>query len=149
MLRNKADWTLIYLTSVLLFFFISSCSNQKNTALTRFYHSTNTRYNIHFNANEAYKETLKNRLQSREDNLSEMLYVFPDNSDSAAMQLPGGSFTTTIDKTTKAIKLHSIKVKPRRDPKRRNDAAISLGTAERIYSFHGQGMAIAGQGGIP
>jgi len=38
------------------------------------------------------------------------------------MQLPGGSFTTTIDKTTKAIKLHSIKVKPRRDPKRRNDA---------------------------
>lgn len=90
--------------------------------MTRFYHSVNTRYNIHFNANEAYKETLKARILSREDNLSDMLYIFPDNSDSANMQSPGGDFTTTIDKTTKAIKLHSIKAKPKRDPKRRNDA---------------------------
>ncbi|WP_236263969.1 hypothetical protein [Dysgonomonas sp. Marseille-P4677] len=90
--------------------------------MTRFYHSVNTRYNIHFNANEAYKETLRARVLSQEDNLSEMLYIFPDNSDSASMQSPGGDFTTTIDKTTKAIKLHSIKAKPKRDPKRRNDA---------------------------
>ncbi len=35
---------------------MSACSNKKNTALTRFYHSVNTRYNIHYNADIAYKE---------------------------------------------------------------------------------------------
>ncbi|WP_280645319.1 MULTISPECIES: hypothetical protein [unclassified Dysgonomonas] len=102
--------------------------------MTRFYHSTNTRYNIYFNANEAYKETLKNRLLSQEDNMSEMLYIFPDNSDSATMQLPGGSFTTTIDKTTKAIKLHSIKVKPQRNPNRRNDADYQAWLQQKEYT---------------
>lgn len=102
--------------------------------MTRFYHSTNTRYNIYFNANEAYKETLKNRLLGQEDNMSEMLYIFPDNSDSATMQLPGGSFTTTIDKTTKAIKLHSIKVKPQRNPNRRNDADYQAWLQQKEYT---------------
>ncbi|WP_231496792.1 hypothetical protein [Prevotella sp. 10(H)] len=102
--------------------------------MTRFYHSVNTRYNIHFNANEAYKETLKNRSLNQEDNFSQMLYVFPDNSDSAAMQVPGGDFTTTIDKTTKAIKLHSIKAKPRRDPKRRNDEKYQAWLQQKEYT---------------
>lgn len=115
-------------------FLLVSCSNQKNTALTRFYHSVNTRYNIHFNANEAYKETLKARSQGQEDNFSQMLYIFPDNSDSASMQAPGGSFTTTIDKTTKAIKLHSIKAKPRRDPKRRNDEKYQAWLQQKEYT---------------
>jgi len=71
---------------------------------------------------------------SREDNLSEMLYVFPDNSDSATMQLPGGSFTTTIDKATKAIKMHSIKVRPKRDPKRRNDAEYQAWLQQKEFT---------------
>lgn len=121
MLQNKTVCILFRITSILSIFLFGACSNQKNTALTRFYHSTNTRYNIHFNAEEAYKETLKTIDANRGDNLSEMLYVFPDNSDSTSSK-SSGSFTTTIDKTTKAIKLHSIKVKPKRDPNRRNDA---------------------------
>lgn len=134
MSQNKTVCTLCFGLSVLLVFFFVSCSNQKNTTLTRFYHSVNTRYNIHFNANEAYKETLKTRSQGQEDNFSQMLYIFPDNSDSATMQAPGGSFTTTIDKTTKAIKLHSIKAKPRRDPKRRNDEKYQAWLQQKEYT---------------
>ncbi|MDR1882854.1 MAG: tetratricopeptide repeat protein [Prevotella sp.] len=119
---------------VLSVFFFASCSNRKNTALTRFYHSVNTRYNIYFNANEAYKESIKARSLNQEDNLSQMLYVFPDNSDSVAMQTPGGDFTTVIDKTTKAIKLHSIKAKPRRDPKRRNDEKYQAWLGQKEYT---------------
>ncbi len=134
MSQNKTKNTLYLISGVLLIFFTISCSNQKNTALTRFYHSVNTRYNIHFNANEAYQETLKSKISNSEDNLSELLYVFPDNSDSSSMQLPGQNFTTTIDKTTKAIKLHSIKAKPRRDPKRRNDAKYQAWLKQQEYT---------------
>ena len=134
MSQNKTVCTLSIGLSVLAVFFFVSCSNQKNTALTRLYHSVNTRYNIHFNANEAYKETLKNRSLEQEDNFSQMLYIFPDNSDSATMQAPGGSFTTTIDKATKAIKLHSIKAKPRRDPKRRNDEKYQAWLQQKEYT---------------
>ncbi|MDU1892279.1 MAG: tetratricopeptide repeat protein [Dysgonomonas sp.] len=102
--------------------------------MTRFYHSTNTRYNIHFNANEAYKEGVKSKYDTKEDNLSQMLYIFPDNSDSTAMQSPGGNFSTTIEKSAKAIKLHSIKTRPKRDPKRRNDKDYQAWLQQREYT---------------
>ncbi|WP_255495409.1 tetratricopeptide repeat protein [Dysgonomonas sp. 521] len=89
--------------------------------MTRFYHSVNTRYNIHYNADIAYKESLEAKERNREDNLSQLLHIFPQNS-SDSVSSSSGSFTTTIDKTTKAIKLHSIKARPKRDPNRRNDA---------------------------
>lgn len=114
--------TLILLFGFSALLFLSSCSNQKNTALTRAYHSINTRYNAHFNAEEAYKEALKNKEMAVEDNLSDILYIYPDNSDTAQTRGTGANFTTTIDKTTKAIKLHSIKAKPKKDPNKRNDA---------------------------
>jgi tetratricopeptide (TPR) repeat protein len=63
-----------------------------------------------------------------------MLYIFPDNSDSAAMQAPGSSLTTTIDKATKAIKLHSIKAKPRRNPNGRNDAKYQAWLRQKEYT---------------
>lgn len=102
--------------------FVVSCSNKKNTAITRAYHSVNTRYNVHFNANEAYKEAMKSyeRQQELDENLSQMLYIYPEVLDSADME-SRGSFKTTIEKTTKAIKLHSIKTRPRRDPDKRGD----------------------------
>lgn len=132
-LQNKTRSALIFSLSV-LFIILASCSNKKNTALTRFYHSTNTRYNIHFNANEAYKEALKNQNRSREDNLSQMLYIFPDNSDTVSTGSGGGNYTTTIDKATKAIKLHSIKAKPRRDPNRRNDQKYQAWLQQKEYT---------------
>lgn len=137
---------------------LSACSTKKNTAVTRAYHSLNTRYNVYFNANEAYKEALDAKIKSYDDNLSELIYIFPYNPEVSEKMLnendflnfydeknssygkglfstissslfeggktqntnttnspsPSG-FTTTIDKCTKAIKLHSIKTKPVRD----------------------------------
>jgi tetratricopeptide (TPR) repeat protein len=111
---------------------MSACSNKKNTALTRFYHSVNTRYNIHYNADIAYKEALEAKEHAREDNLSQMLYIFPQVSDS--IEGGSGNFTTTIDKTTKAIKLHSIKAKPKRDPDRRNEAEYQAWLKQKEYT---------------
>lgn len=134
MLQDKSVCTRFLAICVLFILLFPSCSNQKNTALTRLYHSVNTRYNIHFNAEEAYKETLKAQNGAREDNLSQRLYIFPDNSDSTAQQSAGGNYTTTIDKTTKAIKLHSIKAKPKRDPNRRNDKEYQDWLQQKEYT---------------
>lgn len=126
---------LIFLLSVaFLSLFLSSCSNKKNTAANRFYHSINTRYNIHYNAEIAYKEALEAKEKGRDDNLSQMLYIFPQQSDSLSLNSSKGNFTTTIDKTTKAIKLHSIKTKPRKDPDRRNDAEYQAWLQQKEYT---------------
>jgi tetratricopeptide (TPR) repeat protein len=149
-LKNKSLYALILIIGA-AFILLSACSNQKNTALTRAYHSINTRYNVHFNAQEAYNESLKAKLEGTKDNLSEIVYIYPvvqdeksplsdletnktavsttesvsnflsSSSDSTNMQTGGGAFSVTIDKTTKAIKEHSIKVKPRRDASKRGD----------------------------
>ncbi|MFT4221410.1 MAG: cell envelope integrity protein TolA [Dysgonomonas sp.] len=102
--------------------------------MNRFYHSINTRYNIHYNAEIAYKEALEAKEKGREENLSQILYIFPQHSDSLSINSSKGSFTTTIDKTTKAIKLHSIKTKPRKDPNRRNDAEYQAWLQQKEYT---------------
>lgn len=100
--------------------------------MTRFYHSVNTRYNIHYNADIAYKEALEAKEKGREDNLSQLVYIFPKSTDSLGAS--SGNFTTTIDKTTKAIKLHSITAKPKRDPDRRNDAEYQAWLRQKEYT---------------
>jgi len=61
----------------------SGCSNRKNTALSRFWHKLNTRYNGYFNACEALKEGTDMMRESRKDNFTEIIPVFeygaPDN----------------------------------------------------------------------
>lgn len=135
MSKNYLVRTLVLLVSVVfLSLFFSSCSNKKNTAVNRFYHSINTRYNIHYNAEIAYKEALEAKEKGRDENLSQMLYIFPQHADSSSMNSSKGSFTTTIDKTTKAIKLHSIKTKPRKDPNRRNDSEYQAWLQQKEYT---------------
>lgn len=131
--KKKYPLTLLIGISVFLFSFCS-CSNQKNTSLTRAYHSINTRYNAHFNAEEAYKEALKMKEESTEDNLSELLNIYPNNSDTTSSSSSKGDFSRTIDKTTKAIKLHSIKTKPKRDPKKRNDAEYQAWVQQKEFN---------------
>lgn len=132
--NNLIRALLLLLSACFLSLFFSSCSNKKNTAVTRFYHSVNTRYNIHYNADIAYKEALEAKEKNRDENLSQMLYIFPQHLDSSSMASAAGSFTTTIDKTTKAIKLHSIKAKPRKDRDRSKDADYQAWLQQKEYT---------------
>lgn len=81
------------------------------------YHAVNTKYNIYFNANEAYKETLKSKQAGHSDNLSQLIDIYPSSfTEESLKQKTGGSFDITVDKSTKAIKIHSIRTKPERNP---------------------------------
>ena len=98
------------------------CSTKKNTPATRAYHELTTRYNIYFNAEEAYNETLKSALESHIDNYHELLPMYPNSAplNDTVVKQPGGPFDPVIEKMVKAIQEHSITAKPRRDPSQPN-----------------------------
>lgn len=101
---------------------VSSCSTKKNTAASRNYQAFITRYNVYFNGDEHFKETLKEMERAYEDDYTSQLFMHPVEaySNPKAPQ-PTGSFTRSIEKAQKAIQLHSIKKRPRRKPGHSND----------------------------
>ena len=111
---------LIYIISLLLF--LVSCTSTKNTRGTRFYHSVNTRYNIHFNGNEAFKDALKSQNKGYQESYSDIILMYPVSSLPKEKAEIGGPFDRAIEKSAKAIKQHSIKEKPQKKAGKSNDA---------------------------
>lgn len=101
---------------------LSSCSNKRNNAATRKYQEFITRYNIHYNGDKHFKETLEEMEQGYEDDYSRLLPVHPANAkaDEKAPQ-PSGNFDRSIEKAQKAIQLRSIKKKPKKQAGKGND----------------------------
>lgn len=97
------------------------CSTRRNTPGTRAYHTFTTRYNLLFNAEEAYKEILERQTVSYTDNYSGLLPFYPV-APAAEKSQPGGPFDAVVDKASRAIQEHSITAKPRRDPAQRQTA---------------------------
>lgn len=96
---------------------LPSCSTQKNTALTRSYHSTKVKYNILYNGNNAYEEGLQSIAQAHQDNFQQVIPLYPV-SDHEAAQTATSKMDRTIEKCRKCIKLHSIKKRPKVDSKK-------------------------------
>ncbi|MBQ6983322.1 MAG: tetratricopeptide repeat protein [Paludibacteraceae bacterium] len=116
---------LIILSVFSFLFSISSCSTQKNTWATRSYHQTKVKYNILYNGNVAYEEGLKAIRDANTDDYTQILYLYPVSNHKAA-EASASQMDKTIEKCRKCIKLHSIKSKPKRDPKRANDPKYKL-----------------------
>ena len=103
----------------------SACSTQKNTWATRSFHQTKVRYNILYNGNIAYEEGLKAIRDANEDDYSRVLYLYPVSNHKAA-ESATSQMDKTIEKCRKCIKLHSIKAKPKKDPRKANDPQYKL-----------------------
>jgi len=106
--------------SGLLVLILSACSTQKNTWATRSFHQTKVKYNILYNGNIAYEEGLKAIRDANTDDYSRVLNLYPVSNHDAA-KASTSQMDKTIEKCRKSIKLHSIKSKPKRDPKRAKD----------------------------
>lgn len=104
-------WGLVVLATGM----IASCSARKNTAGNRKYQAFITRYNIYYNGDEHFKETLADMEKSYEDNYTDFLFPHPAEAkgEPKAPQ-PSGDFTRSIEKAQKAIQLRSIKTKPKK-----------------------------------
>lgn len=103
----------IVLPAVLLCMCLSGCSTRKNNAATRNYQAFITRYNIYYNGDKHFKETLAEMEDKYEDDYSRQLFLHPveAKAEPTAPQ-PSGSFDRSIEKAQKAIQLRSIKKKP-------------------------------------
>ena len=104
---------------------ICSCSTSKNTWASRSFHQTKVKYNILHNGNIAYEEGLKAIRDANTDDYNRVLYLYPVSNHSAA-ESSATQMDKTIEKCRKCIKLHSIKAKPKRNPKKANDPKYKL-----------------------
>lgn len=93
---------------------LAACSTKKNNAATRNYQAFITRYNIYYNGDTHYKETLADMEGKYEDDFSRRVYMHPVEAkeDNTAPQ-PSDDFNRSIEKAQKAIQLRSIKKKPK------------------------------------
>ena len=105
-MKNKIIISLALLAATL----ISSCSTEKNTAATRFFHNLTTRYNIYFNGYMAYNSGLE-KIEKADESYVQMLPVYKAELEKMP-QLVSSDMDRAIQKSVKAIKTHSITVKP-------------------------------------
>lgn len=107
------NWLKGWLLPLLLF--LTACSTQQNTWLSRHYQELNTRYNVHFNGNEAYKQGVDQLNNGQQDDYTQRLPMYPV-SNHALAKGTSSSMKKAIEKTEKAIKQRSIRVKPKKKP---------------------------------
>lgn len=117
---SKSRFHTAFVLTVILVSFVS-CTSTKNTRATRWYHSFNTRYNVYFNGDEAYKAALKTQQEGYQETYSDFIYMYPVSSLPKDKDKEGGPFDKSIEKAAKAIKTHSIKTKPERKAGKKND----------------------------
>jgi tetratricopeptide (TPR) repeat protein len=99
---------------LLLVILISSCSANKNTWLSREYQALNTSYNVYFNGYISYNDGLRNIVKANKEDYSTIIPMYPISRHSNASAATS-DMDRTIEKCRKAIKLHSIKAKPKKD----------------------------------
>ena len=109
----KLNRSAIYLLLLPLVTVVAGCSTSRNTAASRQYQALVTKYNVYFNGNESYKKGYAAQENAKKDNLLEILDLYP-LSDEKARSAGRGDFDYAIEKSQKAIKLHSITEKPKK-----------------------------------
>ena len=100
------------------FFFSSSCSTKNNTAKSRWWHSFNARYNTYFNGSQAFIDGSLEKENGNKDNYTELIPLYTVGNKQSRT-LGKGNFDRAIEKSEKAIKLHSIKARPEWNKSRR------------------------------
>jgi tetratricopeptide (TPR) repeat protein len=106
-----------YLLIAVIFFLTATCSVEKNTGATRFYHGMTAKYNIYFNGYESYKAGLLKVSNGYVDDYAEILRVF-EYSDPSTPSLCSSDMEAAIQKASKLISLKSITAKPEKQDKK-------------------------------
>lgn len=122
-----------------LIVFSSACSTKKNSFTRRAYHSTTTRYNYYFNANEIIKLTQQKLINEHVDDFSELipLFIYP-NEEKAKSLYP--DMDKAIEKCSEAIEWHSIYVGKEEHNRWIDDCYMVIGKAR--FNKHERYLAI-------
>ena len=104
-----------------IFIGLASCSTQKNTAQSRWWHSFNARYNTYYNGTLAYIDASLEKENGNKDNYTEMIPLYTV-SNKNSRELGKSNYEKAITKSEKAIHQHSIKKRPEWTKNRRKTA---------------------------
>ncbi len=108
-----------------------SCSTEKNTALSRFYHNTTAYFNIYFNGYESFKNGLKTIEETPEDYTLLLPVYKAERKD--IQSAVSSDMDNAIKKAVKMIKMHSITVKPKRKEPKKGKRAYKLTDKEKAF----------------
>ena len=121
-----------YITVIAVLVFFIACSTKKNTAMTRAYHATTSKYNILYNGQLAYDEGIEALKTKFHDDFNEILTVERMQSEislilNTAERDP--NFQRAEDKAVKASQMHSIYVSGKEHNPQIDEAYMLLGKA--------------------
>ncbi|MCH5222257.1 MAG: tetratricopeptide repeat protein [Muribaculaceae bacterium] len=133
--RGSAGVPWLIVVAIFVATALGSCSPTKNNAATRRYQEFITRYNIYYNGDKHFQETLDDMERKYEDDYSRLVFMHPveAKADKNAPQ-PTGDFDRSIEKGQKAIQLRSIKKKPPKKAGRKNDAKYQAWMKREEYN---------------
>ena len=107
----KAKKLYILIAVVALVALLASCSTEKNTSRSRWWHSFNARYNTYYNGSVAYIDASLEKENGNKDNFTEMIPMYTVGNKKSR-ELGKANYDKAIEKCEKAIKLHSITKRP-------------------------------------
>lgn len=103
---------IIPILALLVLLLAAGCSTEKNTPQSRWWHSFTARYNTYYNGTVAYIDGSLEKENGHKDNFTEMIPLYTVCKPESR-SLGEGNFDRAIEKCQKAIKLHSIKRRPK------------------------------------
>ena len=108
-----------------------SCSTEKNTAVSRFYHNTTAYFNIYFNGYESFSNGI-NTIKETPEDYTQLIPVY--KAERKDLQTAVSSdMDNAIKKAVKMIKMHSITVKPKRKEPKKGRRAYKLTDKEKAF----------------
>jgi tetratricopeptide (TPR) repeat protein len=115
---------------------LTACNaRKKNTAAARQYTAFITRYNIYYNGDKHYKETLEEMESKYEDDYTNFVYMHPaEAKNNAKATQPAGDFKRSIEKSQKAIQLRSITKRPAKKRGKASDPAYKAWMKREEYN---------------
>ena len=114
----RAGGLIVVAAAMLVVLTLVSCSSQKNTARSRWFHAFHARYNIYYNGAQAYIDASLEREQGNVDNFTEMIPLYTVGNKNSR-ELGKANFERAIEKSQKAIQRHSMKRRPEWKKRRR------------------------------
>ncbi len=111
----------------------TGCSMQKNTAMNRFRNAFTAKYNTYYNGSLAFIDGSQEKEKGNKDNFTEIIPLYTVGNK-ASRDIGKGNFGRAIEKSEKAIKLHSMKQRPAWTKKRRKTAEDIEWLSRREYN---------------
>jgi len=118
---------------------LTSCSTKKNTALGRFWHNLNTKYNGYFNGNDAIKVGMQDLSKTRKDDYSKIIPTF-DYGDRSNWSAMNTASDRAIKKAVIMIKKHSMFINGKQYNRWIDDCYMLMGKANFFKLEHSLGV---------